>query len=227
MSWRCASAAALVFAAAASAGPEPATVSLRDLVLETQQLSDRMPRITMAWWMPSEFWRYSVEQSPGGSAHMGSEIVKVVSPYLIVAVVDGDVGPLGGVGYKDPDQLRKEVTVVTAGGAVLQPIAEADASPDVRNLLAMMRPMMANNLGQMGQSVTPMLFPALDPSGQRVADATRPGSFKLVVDDLQFEFRTPLASLVPKRRCPVDGEALSGNWQYCPWHGKPLAAPED
>ena len=42
------------------------------------------------------------------------------------------------------------------------------------------------------------------------------------VNDEDFIYRLPLASMVEKKVCPEDQELLNGNWVYCPWHGTKL-----
>jgi hypothetical protein len=109
-----------------------------------------------------------------------------------------------------------------------------ELSPDAQGLLSILKPVLANILGPMGQNFQFFLFPAQTSAGVAIADPRRAGSFSVVISDLLgqkesvFGWRLPLTSLSPPRFCPVGQERVQADWKYCPWHGNPLdevAAP--
>ena len=85
-----------------------------------------------------------------------------------------------------------------------------------------MKPVLVNMLGPMGEHMEFFFFPRTSASGQPIADAKAEGSFRFGVGKDVYDWRLPLGSLLPQKTCPVDGERLSGAWEYCPWHGKKL-----
>ena len=91
----------------------------------------------------------------------------------------------------------------------------------------MMRPVLSNMLGPMGENMRFFLFPAVDGSGTEIANPTSQNHFAVQLGDHHFRWRLPLGSLLPPKACPDDGQVLNGAWNYCPWHGtklKPQAA---
>lgn len=212
---------ALLICAPAAATAQSAP-SLNDLIRETQKQSDDPGRITIAWWLPDEFWRLSARQNGGGATAQVEEMVKVLQPYLVVAVVDGKVGPLGGVDFVDGPALRDAVSVRDSGNKVYKPLPDSELPGDVRNLVAILRSMFANMLGPMGAGIEVFFFPARTASGAAIAAPTKEGGFSVHLGTQAFSWRLPLASLMPQKVCPEDGEKMNGAWKFCPWHGKAL-----
>ena len=89
-------------------------------------------------------------------------------------------------------------------------------------------------LGEMGQNMNILFFPAKTRDGAPLADPQGNGSLFAVirkvvgVDERVFEWKLPLTSLSPPKFCPVGGEKVEASWIFCPWHGNRLipAAPQ-
>ncbi|MCX6832606.1 MAG: hypothetical protein NT028_10850 [candidate division Zixibacteria bacterium] len=86
-----------------------------------------------------------------------------------------------------------------------------------------MRPMLKANMGEMGANLNLFLFPAQGKDGDPICPTTKKGSFTLSVDGRTYTYKTPLASLVPAKRCQKCQEECSGLWNYCPWCGNKLS----
>lgn len=194
------------------------------LMNETLQQSPLADRMTFVWWLPEEFWEWSIEQGQALSDAAGEEFLAVLRPYALFVVLDGTIGPMGGVTFRDAASLRETVVLVDAKGGEHRALAGDGVSADARNLVTVMRPLLANMLGPTGENMTFFFFPAKTGEGAAIAGAKREGSFSVKVDDQVFKWKTPLASVLAQKVCPVDGEEMSGAWSYCPWHGKKLAA---
>ena len=201
-------------------------VDVNSLLVETQQTTPSMDAVTFVWWIPAEFWRATLEGS-GQTEEQLEELLATLRPYTLVAAFDGAVGPFGGITYVLEPTLRESVWLVDGHGETYRPLPEEQIDPDTRNLIAAFTPMWASAMGELGEHMVPFVFPATDGHGHRIADPTKEGRFSVRVGQEEFTWRLPLASLVPPKFCPVDGELLSGAWKYCPWHGDELLDAAD
>lgn len=206
---------ALLSLGTASAPGQQHSVNVTDLMLDTQKETPNLDRITTVWWLPGAYWTATLGEEEA------QEILEVLDPYEIFGVVDGPIGPFGGVDFRSREAISAELELIDEDGAVHQPLGEEDVDPDAISLLSMMRPAIGNLLGPMGQNLHFFIFPG-QKDGRPVLDPKEEGSFRVVVGDEEFHWRLPLGSLLPPRYCPVDGEELSGAWNYCPWHGAEL-----
>lgn len=196
-------------------------IDFNSLMIEVQKVSANPDALTVVWWMPEEFWRASNEGS-GFTEQQVDEMIAVLNQYTFVTVVDGTIGPFGGVSYVAEPDLRRSVLLLDANGTAYPPLHDKDIDPDTRNMVSFLGPMWAQMLGEMGQHTVLLVFPATDDEGNRIADATGEGRFSIKVGEELFSWRLPLGSLVPQKMCPVDGELMNGAWRYCPWHGVEL-----
>lgn len=197
-------------------------ISLQELVRETQKQGNDPGRITIAWWLPEEFWTVSAQQGGGAGSAQAEAMTATLRPYLVIAAVDGKVGPMGGVDYLGAPALRATVKVKDAAGRVHAPLSDAELSADLRNLAAVLRTLFGSMLGAMGEGIEVFFFPA-NSADAPIAVASKEGAFSVTVGTQTFQWRLPLAALMPQKVCPEDGEKMSGAWKYCPWHGKALA----
>jgi hypothetical protein len=210
------------WATAAPPGP-----NLTELVRETQKVGRVPGKITMVWWLPEEFWSVSFRQSDQVSAEQQEAFLKAVRPYLLIAAVDGKLGPLGGSEFADKESLQASIQVLDKTGKSYVPLSEDELTDDVKNLSALLRSMFANMLGAMGRGLHLFFFPATTADGSAIAVATKEGTFSVVMGDQSFTWRLPIGSLLPAKVCPVDGERMTGAWKYCPWHGKLLEVADE
>ena len=68
--------------------------NLGALIDETQKSVPDSDRVTLAWWLPEEFWQWSLSQNPSLTEQGIEEFLDVLRPYTLLAVVDGTIGPL-------------------------------------------------------------------------------------------------------------------------------------
>ena len=197
-------------------------VDINALVEETQKMSKETDEMTLLWWIPEDFWQVSFAQDPNMTAAQAEEFIRVVRPYMIVVAVDGKIGSFGGVTYKSEATLRNSIQIIDNQGTSYPPLSEEHIDADVKNFLAMMKPVFGNMLGPMGQNMHFFLFPSKNITGQNIAVAKSDGTFWVKLDKRKFKWRLPLGSLLPPKICPIDGEKLSGAWKFCPWHGAKL-----
>ena len=197
-------------------------VDINQLVAETQKQTAEANKLMMVWWMPEAFWRATLTQGQAMTAAGADQFLSVLRPYVLVAVVDGSIGPLGGMTFMDQAALASTIRLVDGLGARYSPFDVKDLTSDARNLSAMMRPVLSSMIGQMGENMHFFFFPSTDVNGDRIADAAKPGGFAIELGQEVFRWKLPLGSVLPRKVCPEDGETMNGAWNYCPWHGTEL-----
>lgn len=204
--------------AVASSDRQPADVQA--IVADTQWLSRSDKSMRFVWWIPPAFWRSSM---PGGtSREQVEQLVRILSPYTLIAVAQGEVGPLGIVTWTDEEAIRSRLTILDATAREYAPVASDQINADARTIAAVLKPVLSNLVGPMGQNMYFVYFPSLTPAGTPIVDPLVEGSFTVKMGGEVHRWRLPLGSLLPQKVCPVDGERLNGAWKYCPVHGKEL-----
>ena len=197
-------------------------IDVNALTIETQKISDKPDAMIMIWWIPEEFWLGSSAQDPTFTEAQAKEIIKTLQPYTLFAVVEGKVGPFGGVTYKSESSIRGKILFVGTNGLRYRPISNDKIEANARNLISMLKPVLANMLGEMGKNFNFYLFPAQDKQGQNIAKANKGGIIRFLLGNEEYRWRLPLSSLLPPKFCPNCGEKCKGAWEYCPWCGTKL-----
>ena len=214
----------LCLSAAGAAAQQKHRMDFDELINETQKSSPQLDKMTIAWWVPEEFWREALAQEASVTPAQSEEFLEVLRPYALFIVVDGKMGALGEPKYLPEEAIRRSLQLSDAQGVKYAPIEAAKVSGGINVLLSMMKPVLSNMLGPLGQNMHFFLFPGRNKDGQRILNAAKEGSFSLRVGDEEFKWRLPLGSVLPPKACPVDGERMSGAWKFCPWHGEKLPA---
>ncbi len=204
----------LAFLPVSDAAAQQPAVKLNDLMSDTQKDTPDPDRITMVWWLPDEYWEAVLQEEAG-------EALFVLGAYVVMGVVDGKIGPFGGVTFQDEVSVRNRLRLVDGAGNTHTPLPQDQVNADARSLLSMMRPVLGNVAGPMGENFHFFVFSGGE-GGTPLFSATEEGSFSVFIGDEEFAWRLPLGSLMPPKYCPVDGEVLSGAWKFCPWHGAAL-----
>lgn len=214
--------ALLFLASMSSSFAQDRKVDINFLIQETQKLEQLPDEMTLIWWIPEDFWRVSFEQNPNITEAQIEEFLRVIRAYVVVVVVNGNIGSMGGVTYTPESTIRNSIVLIDSQMNRYRPLHFEAVDADMKNFLLMMKPVLANMLGPMGQNMHFYLFPPKNKAGQRIADAKKEGTFAVRFDKKEFRWRLPLGSLMAPKICPIDGEKLSGAWKYCPWHGVEL-----
>ena len=223
----CALPALLRAATETAAAPKADSVDQSALFRDLTLTRNADNRITMAMWLPDEFWR-AVLKASGRMTDKGvDDFVAVVRPYTLVAVLDAQRG-ITAYRYADMDALQGEATIEDMRGATYSPLAADSVAEEVRNLIQTMRPLLANMMGAMGQHMEFLIFPSTDKTGHRIADPKSDGSLTIHLSDVALRYRLPLGSILPATLDPKTGESFPGNYHFNPYTGgKLVQRPSD
>jgi hypothetical protein len=207
-----------------AAGADADSGEVEDILKETQKQVGGNHRIGIVWWIPAEFWEASAKRQ-GNTPERAREMFASLREYTIVCVAVGKIG-IGTINWSTEADVRANTVLRDAAGLNYKSVTEI--SSDAQGLLSIVKPVLTNVLGPMGQNLQFLLYPAKTSAGLTIADAQRPGSFSVVISDLLgqketvFGWRLPLTSLTPPRFCPIGHERVQADWKYCPWHGNKL-----
>src|SRR3546814_1038795 len=131
---------------------------IQKLDQDTQRLAQSPEKITLVWWIPSEFWDVALRDNPKLTDEGRVQFVKAIDDYLVVVVVSADIGPMGGFASKDRAAVEAGTELVV-DGATIAPLAADKMSPDALNFVTMMKPVMGNMLGQLGKGMEFLIYP--------------------------------------------------------------------
>lgn len=195
---------------------------LNALVQDTQQMNQEAGNMTLVWWLPEQFWAASMAMNPGITQAQIEELLKIIRPYTMIAVVDGKMGAFGGVTFKSDEVVRSAVLLRDAKGESYAPLPESAISPDAKNLLQMLKPIIGNMLGPMGENMHFLMFPAVDKKGAPLADPLHEGVLQVDVAEKSFRYRLPLGSVLPAKYDAATRERFPGNYNFNPYTGDKL-----
>jgi hypothetical protein len=193
---------------------------VNDIVKETMLQSQMNQTVRIAWWIPEEFWTESFKSNPAVSKTQMDQFISIIHPYTLIVAVDGKVGVMGGVTYSSENDVRTSIELTSPTGKKYSPIGDSLYTPDLKNFLSMMKPVLGNMLGQMGANMNFYLFQGDASDTLPLVSANSSGSFKVKLEDEDFKFRLPISALIPKRTCPECKETFPGTYMYCPYDGK-------
>ena len=194
------------------------------MIHDTQRMSRSPHHLMLVWWLPEQYWSATMQNDKAVNRAQVDQILRIIGPYTIVAVVDARIGALGGMTYQSEGDLRKETSIRDGQGHVYAPLANDKINPDARNLLLILKPIIANIIGPLGQNMYFLVFPAQNASGQRFADPTGSGMLTVDVGPNSFHYRLPLGSFLPPMYDTLTGERFPGNYRYNPFSGKALSS---
>lgn len=212
---------ALAIAALAAAGAR--ATDIREFVHDTQQMSTAGQRLTLVWWLPPEFWDVSLANNPNVPPETAAQIRASFKDYQVFAVARVTTGLQGLTELQSKADLLGNARF-DVGGTQIAPLAPDKIPPGMQVMLGAMRPMLANMLGQMGQSMELIVYPGVVDQ-QRLLDPLKAGTFQYSLYDQTFRWHTPLASLLPKKVDPKTHEEFPGNYDYNPFTGDRLRLP--
>ncbi len=197
-------------------------VDVNKLIKETQIVDDRDKTLTIAWWMPTEFWKASFEKEKSLSADDITNMLKQFDPYIMFAVVDGNVSPFGSIYYKSDNEILSTIQVIDKDSNIYLPVLEDQLGGDLKILLGTFKPVLANMIGAMRENMNFYLFPAYDKNNNKIADIYKDGNLTILIGEKKLSWELPLDSVLPTKNCSKCNKSMSGKFKFCPWDGTKL-----
>jgi len=195
---------------------------LSAIIRDTQKQGNRAGRMTLVWWMPTEFWRTAAVANGTLTAAQIDEMTNAVRDIIVFAIIDGKVGGLGQATFVQSEELRKNLALLDSDGRPISLLPEDKQPIATKNLLAMMKPVLTNMLGEFGKNVTFFVFEGKNAKGAQRVDPLKPGGLTVKLNSEEYRWRLPLGSLLPPKTCPKCNETFPGNYAFCPFDATPL-----
>jgi hypothetical protein len=196
-------------------------VSVTDFLRETQQWSKTEKKMSLVWWVPTEYWRAALKNNKDIPEETIKKLEKTFDNYTLILACDLKIEG-GGLTPTDEEKIRKSITLIDKNNSKYYPLKESKVDDEAIEIVDKMKPIFAQMLGQIGQGLYFYFFKAADDNGNKIISATQPGEFTVTLLDSEFHWKLPLTVLLPPKYCPIDHEKMKGNWIYCPIHGDKL-----
>jgi hypothetical protein len=206
---------------------QTANADFQALLQDTQRVIQEPSGTTMVWWMPDDYWRVTLAQTPGVTKEDLDKFIESLSPYTVIVAVHAKVSAMGTVTYESEADLRGSIRLTDNRGSSYSPLPEEKINEEARKNLAQIRPSFGQMAGPMGQNMYIFVFPGTYKLGGKIADPRKDGAFNVKLGEKQFRWRLPLGSLMPPKVCPKCNEKLSGAFKFCPYDGTQLPATEE
>lgn len=197
-------------------------VDLTEYIREIQIWDKQENNMSLAFWIPSSYWRIALEDSPQVAPELIDQIEASFENYMVVCALDLDINLNGTMTYTSEQDLRKSISILDSIGKSHFPLTNEELSPEALSFSEAIKPMFAQMLGQMGQGMNFYFFKIKDSDGVNVINEYEKGSFTIKHSDREFNYLLPLATLLPPKECPIDNAEMKGNWNFCPIHGAEL-----
>jgi hypothetical protein len=217
----------LPFAASAQRQPlTPAQIKLEALAQDTQRMSSEDDGLELVWWLPSVYWDAAANSS-GLPASSKAEFLKAFDGYVMVAVVQGKMGLVGVDRFLDAEEALAGLQLVDTSGKAHKALRDEQIPAQLRTMLAVMKPILANMIGPMGTNMHFAVFKDRDAKGKPLFDPLGSGWMKVITNRNTHAFRLPLGSLLAPQQDPANGDVFPGDYLYSPYTGAPLkSAPQ-
>jgi hypothetical protein len=197
-------------------------ISIMDLMRDTQQWNKRDDKMSLTWWIPTEYWRISIKGNPQIPPETIDHIENLFRDYVIVWACDLKINAFGTMTFTKEEDIAKTIAILDINQKKYTPLAEMDIDPEALAIARNMKPIFAQAIGQMGNGLHFFFFKVIGENNSSLINATMPGQFTVLHSNSEFLWKLPLPTLMPPKFCPVDKEKMKGNWVYCPIHGEKL-----
>lgn len=197
-------------------------VSITELMKEIQQWEKKDNKMSLAWWIPNEYWRIALKDNKQIPQETITQFENVFEGYLMIWACDLTINSDGTMNYTKEEEINKSITIVDSNNRKYFPLAKNQVGREALTIAENMKPFFSQALGQMGRGIHFYFFKVTDQNGRNLIEAKLPGEFKVLHSNSSFLWRLPLSALMPLKVCPVDNEKMKGTWSYCPIHGQKL-----
>jgi hypothetical protein len=178
-----------------------------------------------AWWVPKEYWQAVMAHNANTPDEAKKQVLEALDNVSLLAVVQADVS-IGDFDFYSKEEVDNNlrITYLSEQGKRKLKIKE-DIDPGLRDLLQVLKPVLAGAMGNMGQSVHFYVIEDQTARG-RIIDPYSEGTIEVQLASrdgkaLEGNIELPINSLFIPRKCP-NGKEAHISWKYCPWTGEKL-----
>ena len=193
---------------------------MQQLIQDTQRITQDARVTKMTWWIPVEFWELTLKQDPNLTEQQRKEFIAALDDYSTFVVSHSTAGVFGGITNKSRTEIKENISLVVDDNELL-PLNSDELSSDAAAFFTMMKPMMAQMLGQFGEGMEFFIY-SNKIKGKLIIDPKKEGNFYFECFGDKFEWRLPLGSLLPPKIDFETGETFPGNYKFNPFTGSKL-----
>lgn len=194
--------------------------SLNEITYDLMIVDHSGSDMAFVWWMPPEYWQILIEKQAEDTDENIQSFFEAFDGHVVFAALKGEIKPNTGVEFRSLNEINENLIFTDASGNRYFPLDPEDTDYRMQMLFAVLKPAFSNMLGQYGQNIQFIVF---DLEGESVPPKpTDKGRFYIKFFESDYSFRLPVGVFLPPNYCPVDGEMLRGDWNYCPYHGNRL-----
>lgn len=197
-------------------------ININKLTEETQQVSESPDKMKLVWWIPTDFWKAVFDQDENFPKDQADMMLDHLDKYTMVVAVDGDIDEKGNITYSEKDETFNKLKVFDEEDNSYSPLLLDEIDLDTQQLIHVMKPVLGQMLGKVGENMNFFLFQKRDNPMDKIVDLKHSKSFQIELANEKFNWSLPLSALLKPKRCPVDHKLLDGSYKYCPYHGKKL-----
>jgi hypothetical protein len=199
-----------------------ADVDQNELVKSTQLTFSGQDDVKIIWWIPTEFWKVVYAKQPDLSQDAVAEIVDGLDQYTFIGIVDGKMEETGKVKYRSEEFVRKNLQIEDSLSETFAPLDEKNIDETTKMVLDLIKPMLKNMLGAMGDHFYFIAFTNKNSKDKPLLDPYCDNGSMILYEEEEINLNGPIACLLADKICPVDKEPMNGTWKYCPHHGVAL-----
>jgi hypothetical protein len=148
-------------------------------------------------------------------------VLDALQDFQIVALFRGKTGIAGLTEIPTKEEMVAHARF-ESNGKVIEPLDPGKVGTGAQTVLAALKPLLSGMLGQLGQGMQLVLYPSKK-DNDRLIDPKKKGSFQYTLFDQTFQWRLPLASLLPKKMDPKTKEEFPGTFDFNPYTGDKLS----
>ncbi len=205
-------------------GKKNDNINLDLLINETQKSSNDPSKVNIIWWIPIEFWETSFKDDPTVTEEQVTSMIAVMKQYQLVGVILGKIGVFGGVNFENEAMVLSKTSLKDHYGDIHNPLKKDAISSDMQNFLDIMKPMISNMMGNLGENFAFLVFDAKNSSDKPIIDPLQDHDFEIIIEgDETYAFDLPIGAVLMPKICPEDKVEHNGKWTFCPFHGTKLA----
>jgi hypothetical protein len=196
-----------------------AATDIGALSVDLQLQKSTATQFKMAFWLAPEL--FLVSQQSASEAEK-QQFLKMFSGYVVFMIGNAEVSALGSLSPTPRAENLKSTSLQINDNPRLSPLSEGEIKGDLKVLQEVMKPVMRNVAGALGDAMEIVIFRLPANANPKVLLAASEGSLKLSTLNEDFTWRLPLPSLLPAVYDPITGEKFPGNYRFNPFTGQKL-----